>query len=171
MKNYLKKIATVIFSAIFVVSACSTSANAANVPARIQPKSDISTIAEYRTLEFYDRSAPELLFVDMDATVLTLVADCEDGQTDDIIFYLWGYDDNTYGETFLFKADGHPETYELYIPAGLYKVCMSGSGDIRKTTGFAFIGTDGSLRKNTNITPASPDSNVITPATPADQSK
>ena len=50
--------------------------------------SGIATIAKYQTWAFYERSAPERKELDMTATVLSLVAYCEDGNTDKLVLHI-----------------------------------------------------------------------------------
>ena len=79
-------------------------------------------IAHTSSGPFTTRSTPEIICPQMDATLLSLVAYCDD-ETEDVIFSIWGNgDDNKdFALDIVFKADGHTKTYTYYIPKGEYK--------------------------------------------------
>ncbi len=94
--------------------------------------------AMYESYEFYGRSAPELFPLDMATDAISLVAYCEDNQSDDLICYIQAKDDSGFELIIPFKADGIVHTFPYNIPPVEVKIFFTGSANIRKTNAFLF---------------------------------
>ncbi len=100
--------------------------------------SDVATIAKYDSWEFYTRSAPELIELQMDTDMVSLVGYCDGDQTDDLEITIRSTS-GKFEEAIPFKADGVLRSYYLKFPKGEYKIYIMGDVNIKKINASAYF--------------------------------
>lgn len=112
MKNIKKIILSLVLVGAILVSSVPVQAASVN-------------IAEYNSYPFTSQSGAELRSLQKDADTISLVGYCDgENETDELICYIWGWDDDNsdFFETFPFTADGHTKTIDFRVPKGIYKI-------------------------------------------------
>lgn len=95
----------------------------------------IIDVAAYRDWNFYGRSTPEYIGLQVAADTVSFYAECESTpDTPELLeCVIIGITNTSYSNTFEFYADGTVTTYPYALPTGLYKVYFLGSSTIKKT--------------------------------------
>ena len=132
--NKFKKLTIIALVTILFVSS-SLQVNAAQGRSEVDLQSlssDVATIARYDSWAFYDKSAPELIELQMDANMVSFVGYCEENQVDNLVLYIRSTS-GTFQETIPFDADGILSSCFYVFPKDEYKVwIMSTNPNIKK---------------------------------------
>ena len=101
----------------------------------------IITIANYEDWDFYGESDPEPVLLQRAADTISLYAECEEGETDTITFFICDITHNgLYDSSYQIPADGTAYTIVTDFPAGRYIVYAEGDSDILKVgAGAVFV--------------------------------
>ena len=101
----------------------------------------IIEVAIYQDWEFYGRSAPEYIALQIAADSVSFSATCVNtpDQPEILTCYIIGISDSTYSNSFIFEADGSVTTYPYAFPDGLYKVYFVGDPDVEKDDAIAIF--------------------------------
>ncbi len=98
--------------------------------------SNFVDFASYESLEFYGRSAPELIPLEMSTDSISFVAYSDGDTPDELLCYIQAYDDSGFELVVPILADGHVKAFAYQIPAKEYKVFFVGNKNIRKSNAF-----------------------------------
>lgn len=95
----------------------------------------IVEVALYRDWDFYGRSTPEYIGLQVAADSVSFYAECESTpDTPELLTgHVIGITNPTFSHTFEFYADETVTTYPYAFPTGLYKVYFIGSTTVKKT--------------------------------------
>lgn len=138
--NKFKKLTIIALVTILFVSS-SLQVNAAQVRSEVDLQSlssDVPTIAKYHSWEFYSKSAPELIELQMESNMISLIGSCEGDQIDDLVITIKSTS-GKFEESIPFKADGTLRSYYFIFPKGEYKVYIMGNTNIRKVNASAYF--------------------------------
>lgn len=95
--------------------------------------SDYINVSAYEDCDFYGRSAPEPIVLQLDCDAISFCG-LSEGEIDNVTCVIVDItNDGVYSKTFSFDTDGSVTTYESYFPEGRYKVYFVGDPDILKT--------------------------------------
>ena len=102
---------------------------------------DIIDVALYQDWNFYGRSDPEYIGLQVDADSVSFYAQCESTPDEPELLscYIIGYTNPSFSYSFEFYADESVTTYAYAFPSGLYKIYFVGSTDLKKTHAYTIF--------------------------------
>lgn len=93
---------------------------------------NVISVTRYEDSDFTWRSAPELKNLTIQCDSISLYAECEGDEIDELTVHIEGREHPEVSKSFDFYADGSVETIAVSLPPDIYKVYFTGSDNIKK---------------------------------------